>query len=426
MAEIIDMPKLSDTMTVGTLVTWLKKEGDKIEPGDMIAEIETDKATMELENFEEGVLLKQFVKEGEQVPVGAPIASVGEEGEVVPDAEPAVAAPAKAEQVPQAVEVAVDVKPVVAQAQELNFSVQPGERVIASPLARKMAVDLGVSLHSVKGTGPNGRVVKDDVISASNRQPAVGDQPSAPAVSAAAPVISPTMEAQDIPVSNMRRAIAQHLVTSKTTVPHFYLDIEVDAAPLLKLRADLNQHYLDSQGEGAMKLTVNDLILKATSDAIIKVPGINTSWQGDVIKQFDSIHLSFGVAIPDGLLTPVIRDSQSKSLIQISQEAKELVGKARSKKLTPNEMTGSTFTVTNLGMYGINNFFGIINPPNAGILSVGATVTKPVVNADGNIVPGQRMNIGFSGDHRVIDGSTGAEFLQSLKKIIETPALMLT
>lgn len=415
MADIIDMPKLSDTMTVGTLVAWLKNEGDTIEPGDMIAEVETDKATMELENFESGVLLKKFVKEGEAVPVGAPIAAVGEAGESVPEPDASNKSASKKEKQASSQEALLSATEVPEISSVATTQSPSNNRIFASPLARKMAAERNIPLESLQGSGPHGRIVKNDVLSAKSK--GATSQPAA---------VAATLASEDIPVSNMRRAIAQHLVTSKTTTPHFYLDIEIDVAPLLNLRASLNEKLgALTPEQGGVKLTVNDFILKATAEAIRQVPNINTSWQDSIIKKYASVHLAFGVAVDNGLVTPVIRDAQSKSLRQISIEAKNLIQKARDKKLTPAEMSNSTFTVTNLGMYGINNFFGIINPPNAGILSVGATLTKPVVDAQGNIVPGQRMNVGFSGDHRVIDGAVGAEFLKALKSVIETPSLML-
>lgn len=424
MATIIDMPKLSDTMTVGTLVNWLKKEGDPVRSGDMLAEVETDKATMELENFEDGILLKQYVKVGEQVPIGAPIAAIGKKGETIPDSPSSVSEKKVSGTKPAAeaieksgalleTEPQVPTEPHTPHPSTSSSSEQ--KRIKASPLARKIASSSGVSLQGLQGTGPGGRIVKADVLAAAKA-------PSAPSFTSLGQAIA---KEESIPVSNMRRAIARHLVESKTQIPHFYLDIEIDAGPLMELRSALNKNLGELPAEkGGLKLTVNDFILKATTEALRRVPQVNTSWEGDSIRQHGAINLAFGVAIDEGLVTPVIRDAHLKSLRQISAEVKELVEKAKKKKLSPNEMKGHTFTVTNLGMFGINNFYGIINPPNAGILSVGATVKKPVVDSHGNIVIGHRMNIGFSGDHRVIDGVTGATFLSALKEILETPALM--
>lgn len=415
MAEIIDMPKLSDTMTVGTLVSWLKNEGDPVKPGDMIAEVETDKATMELENFETGILLKQYVKAGEQVAVGARIAVIGQKGEAIPEDVGEVKKVAVKEVVKENVEVK--------EAQLITPEIHHEGRIFASPLARNMAKERGIKLEVLKGTGPHGRIVKADVL---GFKPGGSSCCGSPSMPIALPTPFKIGEDKVIPVTNMRRAIAQHLVKSKSTIPHFYLDVEVDGGALLNLRNELNQHLSELPAEeGGIKFTVNDFILKATAEAIRKVPAINSSWDESVIRQYGSVHLAFGVAVEDGLVTPVIRDAQSKSLRQISIEAKEYANRARNKKLKPDEMSGSTFTVTNLGMFGINSFFGIINPPNAGILSVGAVMSKPVVDASGKIVVGQRMNIGFSGDHRVVDGAMGAQFLQVLKGIIEAPSVML-
>lgn len=446
MAEIIEMPKLSDTMSTGTLVKWLKQEGDPVTAGDMLCEVETDKATMEVENFAEGVILKQYVAEGGQIPVGSPMCAIGKKGEAVPEVE---AAPAKddkpskesqsdkpkskgkaseAKREAQAAEdaAAAEDKSATASAESDSDddSSDSSGRLKASPLARKLAREKKINLTSIKGTGPGGRILRDDVLgyekSGSKETTGSDKKPSAPATPAF------TGEDKKIPVSNMRGAIARRLVESKTTIPHFYLETEIDAAPLLQLRQSVNQHLGELPPEqGGIKLTVNDYILKATAEALRRVPAVNASWMNDHILQHGSVHLAFGVAIDDGLITPVIRDAQNKSLRHIGSEAKALIAKARARKLKPEEFTGSTFTVTNLGMFGINRFYGIVNPPNAGILSVGATVTKAVVDAKGQIVPGQRMSIGFSGDHRVVDGAAGAQFLQALKAILETPALML-
>lgn len=431
MAEIIDMPKLSDTMSVGTIVNWLKNEGDAVSIGDILCEVETDKATMELENLvADGVLLKVYVPKGGEAPVGQPICAIGNKGEEAPAA--GGSAPAKTEEKkeePKA-EAKEEAQPQGRKQESLVAKSEPVEeddsarRVKASPLAKKLAEEKGVALSAITGSGPNGRIMKEDVLKAA--EAGVGKKAAAPAASA--PAAAPVAQLEDkvIPVSNMRKTIARRLLESKTQVPHFYVETEVDAAALLKLRKELN----DSLGElpaeqGGVKLTVNDFILKAVAEALRRVPGVNASWGDDGIKQYGGIHLAFGVAIEDGLLTPVIRDAQAKTLRQISLEAKELIKKARSKKLSPAEMSGSTFTVTNLGMYGVTGFFGIINMPNSAILSVGATIKKPVVDKNDNIVVGHRMAIGFSGDHRVIDGATGAEFLMALKTVLETPSLML-
>ncbi len=446
MAEIIEMPKLSDTMTTGTLVSWLKKEGDAVSAGEMIAEVETDKATMEVECFEDGVILKHYIKEGESVAIGEAICAVGDKGEKAPEVAKSGGGEApkeepekedkkkEAKQDSDSKQDPAEEKSDQPEKKESPASEKPASakkpstdaegRIKASPLARKMAKDKGIDLSTVEGTGPGGRITKDDVLQAEKsggtRKPASSSGgPSAPA----APAI---LEEKEIPVSNMRAAIGRALVGSKTEAPHFYLQMEIDGAPLAKLRKDLNERLAELPPEqGGAKFTVNDLILKAAAEAVRRVPAINRSWQGKTIKQHGNVQLAFGVAIDDGLVTPVIRDAHAKTLRQIASEAKDLIAKARNKKLKPDEMSGSTLTVTNLGMFGISDFYGIINPPNAAILSVGATVKQPVVDKSGNIVVGYRMKVGLSGDHRVIDGAVGAQYLAALRDILETPALML-
>ena len=425
MATLIDMPKLSDTMTVGTLVRWLKNEGDPVANGDMIAEVETDKATMEVECFDDGILIKRYCGEGDEIPVGGPIAAVGEAGEEAPavSSAPAAEAPAAAPAAAAPTPAAAAPAPVapLAPAPAAPAPLAAGDaRVKASPLAKKIAAEKGIDLGSIQGSGPGGRILKEDVLSAKPASAA----PAAPAAAERAPAA--TLEALEIPVSNMRKSIGKALVASKTQAPHFYLQIEVDGAPLAKLRAALNAKLADLPPEqGGTKFSVNDLTLKAAAEAVRRVPAINRSWEGDTIKQHPNVHLAFGVAIDDGLVTPVIRAAETKGLREIGAEAKVLIKKARGKKLTPNEMSGSTLTVTNLGMFGISDFYGIINPNNAAILSIGATIKKPVVNANDEIVVGQVMKIGLSGDHRTIDGAVGAQYLQVLKEILEAPATML-
>ena len=294
------------------------------------------------------------------------------------------------------------------------------KRIKASPLAKKIALEKEIDLSAIKGTGPGGRIVKEDVENAAANAANNAD------ISTQNTAAIPTLEASSIPVSNMRKSIGKALVNSKTQAPHFYLQIEVNGAPLADLRQELNAKLaLQSSEQGGAKFSVNDLTLKAAAEAVRRVPSINRSWEGETIQQHPNVHLAFGVAIDDGLVTPVIRAAENKGLREISSEAKLLIKKARSKKLTPDEMTGSTLTVTNLGMFGISDFYGIINPNNAAILSIGSTIKKPVVNEKNEIVVGQIMKIGLSGDHRTIDGAVGAQYLQALKEIIETPALML-
>ena len=446
MAEIIEMPKLSDTMTTGTLVKWLKKEGDKVASGDMIAEVETDKATMEVECFEDGVILKHYLQEGDSVEVGGPICAVGEKGEEAPKVEAKASAPAKAEDSEETADEEAeteDAKEEEAEEASENKEAAPAKeetpapkaspapaasagagsgdnRVKASPLARKIAAELGVDISRVKGTGPGGRIVRADVEEASKNPAAAMVASSGPAL------LLGQLEEKSEKVTNMRASIAKALVKSKTEAPHFYLQSEVDAAPLAAIRKDLNDFLAALPPEqGGIKYTVNDLILKAAAMAVRLVPAINRSWQGSTIKQSGSVHLAFGVAIDDGLVTPVIRDADTKPLRQIAVEARELIAKARDRKLKPEEMSGSTLTVTNLGMFGITDFYGIINPGNAAILSIGATIKQPVVDEHDNITIGYRMKVGLSGDHRVIDGAVGAQYLQALGSILQKPAILL-
>lgn len=410
MPKYIEMPKLSDTMTEGTLIKWRKKEGDKISTGDVLAEVETDKATMEMEAFDDGILHQLLIAEGAKVPIGGRIAVLLGKGE----APPAAGAP-----IPEAPAAAPKAASAPTAAPEPKSSPKSTEaksgRTKASPLAKKIAAEKGVELTALSGSGPGGRIIAKDVESAGT---------AAPRPAAAPAAISPTAGPGDqrIPLSGMRRVIAERLLASKTQLPHFYLHIEVDAAPLMKTRAELNAV---TEATGGPKLTVNDFILRAVVAAATRVPAVNASFAGDAIIQYSGVHLSVAVAVEDGLVTPVIRDAQQKSLRQISEAVKDFAVRARSKKLKPEEFQGGTITVSNLGAYGIESFSAIINPPQAAILSVGAIVKKPVVNAADQIVVGQRMSIGLSADHRVIDGAVGATYLSELRKLLENPALML-
>ena len=412
MATYIEMPKLADTMTEGTLVKWHKNEGDKVKSGDILADVETDKATMGMEAFDDGILHKLLVSAGQKVPVGTHIALLLAKGEAPPAAG---AAPAPA----AAAAPAAQAGSAPAPASAAPVATASGERVKASPLAKKVAAERGVSLAGVAGSGPGGRIIAEEVTKLSP-----GAAPAAAKAAPAAPITATPAAAGDqrIPLSGMRRVIAERLLTSKTTIPHFYLNIEVDAAPLMKLRADLNSA---SEAGGGVKFTVNDFILKAVVAAAVKVPAVNASFAGDAIVQYGSVNLSVAVAVEEGLVTPVIRDAQKKSIREISEAVKDLATRARGKKLGPNEYAGGTITVSNLGSYGIESFSAIINPPQAMILSIGAIVKKAVVGANDAIVAGQRMSIGLSADHRVVDGAVGAQYLAELRKLIESPALML-
>jgi len=442
MAIIIEMPKLSDTMSVGTLVKWHKKIGDLVENGDILAEVETDKATMELENFDDGTLLEIFVGEGEEVPIGSPLAAVGEAGEEVKAPEKTNPEPTEANREEKVAETAVEIAQDEPESKDPPVEIQAKEeepkdidssssRILISPLARKMAVDLNLNLQDIKGSGPNGRIIKNDVLSHSSETDSLKSKPaektSTPSSqSSVSQLDSPAPQADKIiPVSKMRSIIAKRLLESKNTIPHFYLQKEINATPLTEARAALNAKLASRNPDNPSKLTLNDIILKACAETITLVPEINSSWDDDEIKLHGGIHLAFGVAVEDGLLTPVIRNADQLGLERLSMEAKSLIVKARSKKLSPVEMTGSTFTVTNLGMFGIDFFSGIINPPNAAILSVGAIVKKPVVNSIGNIQAGETMMIGLSCDHRLVDGAIGAQFLQLLAQTLENPATLL-
>ncbi len=410
-------------MSEGTLVKWLKKEGETVKMDEDIAEVETDKATMAMPSFDEGILYRVYVKEGETVALGAALALILEVGEEPPaDADKApgvaesapVAAKESAAEVKASTPVAVPAaKSVVAAS---HAPVSTSGRIKASPLARKLAEEQGVDLRRVSGTGPGGRILKKDVENA----PAGGGGGGSSLGLLPATVSRPD---QTLPLSGMRRVIAQRLLESKTTIPHFYLNIEIDTEPLMTLREQVNAA---STANGGPKYTVNDFIMRATVLATDSVPAVNASFQGDAILQHGEINLSVAVAIEEGLVTPVIRSAQLKSIKDLAAEIKDLATRAKDKKLTPAEMQGGTITISNLGAFGIGHFDAIINPPQAAILAIGAISKQPVVNAYNQIVPGQRMWIGMSCDHRVIDGAVGARFLSELKRFLENPFLLIS
>jgi len=457
----IQMPKLSDTMTEGTLLAWKKKKGDKVSTGDVIAEIETDKATMEWESPEDGTLTEIYVEEGNKVEVGQRIAFIGEPGEaeekeapkkeeakksVEPKKKPAeTEKPAPAEEKQKDTEPpqdkkASEKKPVTAgvssaekqgektESEQPTRPVQKSEeeaRVKASPVARRIAAELGVDLAAVKGSGPDGRVTETDVRAAAKSvgvgpsQAGIPDRGPSPKQKSAA---SKPGAGSRLQLSGMRKGIAERLVQSKAPVPHFYLNIEIDAGPLMAARAELK-----SGGEAAdtSKITVNDFVLKAAVMAAVKVPKVNASFDGDAIVQYSDVDLGIAVAIEDGLLTPVIRAAQDKSLREISELAKDLASRARNKRMKPEEFQGGSFTVSNLGGMGIDSFSAIINPPQGFILAVGKINKTPVVDNCDQIVVGHRMSIWMSCDHRAIDGALGAEYLKELRHLLENPALLL-
>lgn len=447
MSVNIEMPKLSDTMTEGTVVKWHKQVGDSVEIGDILAEIETDKATMEMEAFDDGVITEIRVQVGEKAPIGGTLAVLNGDSGSAPDeahlaVNPTPEPPSQAAAQPTATPAPSPAAPAAAPA------AASGDRVMASPLARKVAADLSVDLSSVTGTGPAGRITRSDVEAASSAPTKAAPAPSseaaaaaalaqsvkskaaapapAPAPAAAAPApqaILPVAKTGDetIQLSSMRKIIASRLLTSKTTIPHFYLHVEVDAAPLMALRKQVNDQAEKTHGN---KYSVNDFILKAVINAAQAVPAVNASFAGDHIVKFGHVGLSVAIAVEDGLVTPVIKEAESKSLLAISKAVKDFAVRAKDKKLKPDEFDGGTITVSNLGAWGIESFDAIVNPPQAAILSVGAAIEKPVVK-NGQIVPGMRMNLGLSCDHRVVDGAVAAQFLAEVRKLIEQPALML-
>jgi pyruvate dehydrogenase E2 component (dihydrolipoamide acetyltransferase) len=406
----IQMPKLSDTMTEGTLVSWKKKIGDEVTAGEVLAEIETDKATMEWEATDDGVLKEIYVQEGGKVNVGDRIAFIGGEGE---EAEAKSEEPAPAEDQKAAPEPQKKAAPKAKEQKPVAAASEPA-RVKASPLARKIAEEKGIDLTSLEGSGPGGRIVEKDVEAAVLAAPAKKTKAAAPSVSAG--------ESARINLTGMRKVIADRLVTSLGPVPHFYLNIEINAAALMRVRAELKSA---GEEDDAIKITVNDFILKGAVVAALREPKVNAAFDGDAIIQYGDINLAVAVAIDEGLVTPVIRGAQNKSLREISAAVKDLALRARNKRMKPEEFQGGTLTVSNLGSYGIDYFSAIINPPQSIILSIGAIVKKPVVNEDDEIVPGYRMKIGMSCDHRVVDGAIGANYLKALRHLLENPALLL-
>jgi len=425
MATNILMPALSPTMTEGNLARWLKQEGDRIKAGDVIAEIETDKATMEVEAVDEGILGRILVPAGTQgVKVNDVIAVLVEAGEAVPaaGAAPKAAAAPAATPAPVAAPVAAAPAPVAAPAS--------GDRVFASPLARRMAAQAGVDISKIAGSGPNGRIVKADVDAALSRGPAPATA-AAPAA-APAPIAAPrpaapvaiTAPHTAVPNSSMRKVIARRLAESKATIPHFYVSTDVEIDALLKIRADLNARS-PKDGPGAYKLSVNDLVIKATAVTLRRFPNVNSMWTEDAILQLHDVDISVAVSIPDGLITPIVKNADIKGLAAISNEMKDLAARAKSGKLKPEEFQGGGFSISNMGMYGVRDFAAIINPPQAGILAVSAGEQRPVVK-NGALAIATVMTLTLSVDHRVIDGALAAEFLQALKRNIEDPlSLML-
>jgi pyruvate dehydrogenase E2 component (dihydrolipoamide acetyltransferase) len=426
------MPALSPTMEEGTLAKWLVKEGDTVSSGDIIAEIETDKATMEFEAVDEGVIGKILITEGsEGVKVNTPIAVLLEDGETADDMAKSATAPTNA----AAPETAPVVAPVAAApaAPAPAALLQDGARVFASPLARRIAAEKGLYLTQINGSGPRGRIVKADVLSATattttmpaasaSASPAAASAITAPSVSAdAIAKLYADREYTEIPLDGMRKTIAARLTEAKQTIPHFYLRRDIRIDDLLSFRAQINKQ-LESRG---VKLSVNDFIIKACANALQAVPAANAVWAGDRVLQLTPSDVAVAVAIEGGLFTPVLKDADKKSLSALSSEMKDLAARARDKKLAPHEYQGGSFAISNLGMFGIDNFDAVINPPHGAILAVGAGVKKPVVSADGSLGVATVMSVTLSVDHRVIDGALGAQLLQSIVDGLENPMGML-
>ncbi|WP_236974425.1 pyruvate dehydrogenase complex dihydrolipoamide acetyltransferase [Membranihabitans maritimus] len=418
MAEVIRMPRMSDTMEEGVIVGWLKQEGDTIEPGDVLAEVETDKATMELESYQEGTLLYIGVKEG-PVPVDSVVAIIGEEGEdykpllekVENEGKSSENEKEEKEEEKEPTESSKAQEESTSQEKQNTTADTSGDdRLKASPLAKRIASDKGIDLQQIQGSGDGGRIIKKDVEAAAQSGQGIKSV-TAPAMAI------PSGEDETVTVSQMRKAIARRLGESKYSAPHFYLTAELDMDKAVEARKMINE------GE-EVRISFNDMVIKAVAIALRKHPYVNGSWNGDKMTLHGDVNIGVAVAVDEGLLVPVVNNADYKSLSQIKAEVKELAGKARNKKLKPDEMEGSTFTVSNLGMFGIDEFTGIINPPNSCILAVGAINKKPVVKDD-QIVVGNTMKITLSCDHRIVDGAVGAQFLQTLRSYLENPMKLL-
>ena len=443
MAIAVEMPKMSDTMEEGVLAAWLVEEGTSISAGDVVAQVETDKATMDLEVYDDGVLLKRVIGEGDAVPIGGLIAILGQEGEDISDilakysgggdgaaapapaaeeAAPAVEAPAPAPAPAAAPAPAPAAAPAPAPA-------APGGRVKASPLARKMATQQGIDLAGIAGSGPEGRIIKRDVEAAMGGAAPVAAPVAArieaprPQVEPAAPAAAPGGAHETVRISQMRKTIARRLAESKFTNPHFYLTADIDMQEAVSFRAKLNEK---AEARELSKVSFNDLVTKACALALRQHPWVNASWmeaEGEIHLHND-VHVAIAVAVDEGLITPVIRNADRKGLTELSSETRDLATRARNRELQPEDWSGSTFSTSNLGMFGIDEFTAIINPPNACILAIGSIRDVPVV-LDGVVVPGKQMKVTLSCDHRVVDGASGAEFLKTVRGYLEDPVTML-
>ncbi len=436
MATAILMPALSPTMTEGTLARWLKKEGDAIKAGDVIAEIETDKATMEVEAVDEGVLGRILVQDGTaNVKVNEPIGVMVDAGEAVPSGAAGAAPapkPAAAAAVPApAAEPVAAARPVAAPV--ANGHAPSGERVIASPLARRMAQQAGIDLSGLHGTGPNGRIVRADIEAAQKggvpvatvaaSAPAVAAPVAAPVAKAPAPVI--TAPHTLVPHSSMRKVIAKRLAEARQTIPQFYVSMDIEIDAMIALLATLNAKSPPKDAPGSYLVTINDMVIKAAAATLRKVPGINASWTDDAMVLYDDVDISVAVSIPAGLITPIIRHADHKGLSTISREMKDLARRARDGKLKPEEFQGGGFSISNMGMFGVSAFTAIINPPQAAILAVAAGKKRPVVNAAGELAVATVMTCTLSVDHRVADGVMGATWMRTFKQVVEDPLSLL-
>jgi pyruvate dehydrogenase E2 component (dihydrolipoamide acetyltransferase) len=425
MAEVVYMPKLSDTMTEGVVAAWNKKVGDAVQSGEVLAEIETDKATMEFESFYDGVLLHIGVETGKAAPVNSVLAIIGQAGEDItavlanaaagaPGASTTAETPAPATTPAPAPVAASTPNPAPVAAPVAAPAPAPvatnSDRVFASPLAKKLAAERGIDIQAVGGTGENGRIVKRDVDHYVPYTPAA----NAPAYTAAP---AGTVSFTDEPISQMRKTIARRLAESKFTAPHFYLTLDIDMDAAIATRKGLNS--IDG-----VKVSFNDMVIKAVAMALRKNPAVNSAWMGDFIRRNEHVNIGVAVAVEDGLLVPVVRFADGKGLTQISAEVRDYAQKAKDKKLQPSDWEGNTFTISNLGMFGIESFTAIVNPPDACILAIGGIKEVPVVK-NGQVVPGNVMKVTLSCDHRVVDGASGAAFLQTFKTYMEQPAAML-
>ena len=443
MAIPIEMPKLSDTMEEGVLSAWLVDEGDEISAGDILAQVETDKATMDLEAFDDGVLLKKLIDEGDAVPIGALIAVIGDEGEDISDILDGADGEAGTEEASDETEQAPAEDPP-AEATADTAAAEPvsgdgaarepapaapsgdGERIFSSPLARRLADEHEIDIATVEGSGPQGRVIKRDIEARIEEREAAPEPTPEPAPAPAADTFAPGDEQAphtSEPISQMRQTIARRLAESKYTAPHFYLNVDVDMAAAIKERKRLNAL---AEAQDRARISFNDIITKASALALREHPQVNASYLADEgeIRQYNHIHVGIAVAVEAGLITPVIRHADRKGLAQIAEQTRTLADKAHNRDLQPEDYEGSTFTTSNLGMYGIEDFTAIINPPNACILAIGAIRDEAVVE-DGAVVPGKRMKLTLSCDHRIVDGATGAEFLATLQQYLEEPMNML-